>query len=927
MSSSSRQSSQSQWKIRAKDKVDINPPHISESSQNSEREFSRKSSNGAATRIDHVSEAISEQDFVPYLAQDEEGIDIAETQEVVDLLNKKLRSLLRLKFKDFWQQVANNRSLQEFLDSYLHFRRRWHDKPLSKATGAIDGVIVGDGDLSRRVFMILYRISLNQEPGAINNERLSFDEHSGLLRKHRLLDIAKLMDICALYGHDNPELTHKLVSNAIKSQPDFQHQVTEMVPQILKTISTMHRRSCGTVQIITDSSNKEAMMNEKLYQELFEVVEYLHDVVATLDAFTHAYPPAASILTSKSSEGLQGSILSSMAAVHDLFSPILHNGLSVLIHLGGMKDQSSFSYSSKKGDIIFPAEMQLKRLQVRLVKFVWNLLSFSFLDGQERRNEAESKTIDNPAERGNQLVQAIVSLADAEASEGDSLTKLRSLESSNLPMTNGSLLRNIQARYHLCEEISGLREKGTISIDDIQYDYLLTLVTNRDLPYAEKIKDVPSMSGLSIKDQAEKDEQAVIHQSQISQIKDLFPEYGDGFIAACLEVYDSDPEMVIQKILEGVLHPDLLALDTKLEKKTINAAALPDKRDKGKGKFFEENSSSLTEPKSGVQDKHQSSSIAGAAHAATFASEKTASSEEAVSSESNSSLVGRFVRREKGDANAVKLLDTKDVNVSILTAALASRLTYEDEYDDSFDDLDMHIADAGVEETETLADLVLHSNRQRHNENDNLTSKINGDTLKGRGLLDRPQSDERSGGSSMRNISQAVTRDVPKVSPRVGTGWDHAFSGKSSTGNVIGSKQSGPGKYKGKAKEQNTSRFYVKDGKNYSYKVAGAVAAVSSVEEAEAFKKEEEEMIYGLGAGGNVPWREPATTASPKDRGYVDDNAHLEKERVSPESASMISLRGSDRGAETRANAQSSRHNHHRKDRALKKHFSGLGGN
>jgi activating signal cointegrator complex subunit 2 len=55
---------------------------------------------------------------------------------------------------------------------------------------------------------------------------------------------------------------------------------------------------------------------------------------------------------------------------------------------------------------------------------------------------------------------------------------------------------------------------------------------------------------------------------------------------------------------------------------------------------------------------------------------------------------------------------------------------------------------------------------------------------------------------------------------------------------------------------QKKPQFYVKDGKNYSYKVAGSVA-VSSAREAAAMNQTQKDTIYGLGRGGNVPFGVP----------------------------------------------------------------------
>lgn len=49
--------------------------------------------------------------------------------------------------------------------------------------------------------------------------------------------------------------------------------------------------------------------------------------------------------------------------------------------------------------------------------------------------------------------------------------------------------------------------------------------------------------------------------SLISQVKDLLPDLGEGFILACLEEYSYNAEQVINNILEDKLVPSLDKLD------------------------------------------------------------------------------------------------------------------------------------------------------------------------------------------------------------------------------------------------------------------------------------------------------------------------------------------------------------------------------
>lgn len=54
--------------------------------------------------------------------------------------------------------------------------------------------------------------------------------------------------------------------------------------------------------------------------------------------------------------------------------------------------------------------------------------------------------------------------------------------------------------------------------------------------------------------------------SLISQVKDLLPDLGEGFILACLEHYSYEPEQVINNILEERLAPALSQLDCTLDR-------------------------------------------------------------------------------------------------------------------------------------------------------------------------------------------------------------------------------------------------------------------------------------------------------------------------------------------------------------------------
>jgi activating signal cointegrator complex subunit 2 len=72
---------------------------------------------------------------------------------------------------------------------------------------------------------------------------------TALLKEKKCLDLPKLLDICAVYVHDNPDLTHHLVSNTFRAQPSYSDDLQAMVLPMLQTIDTMHLRCCTAIDV------------------------------------------------------------------------------------------------------------------------------------------------------------------------------------------------------------------------------------------------------------------------------------------------------------------------------------------------------------------------------------------------------------------------------------------------------------------------------------------------------------------------------------------------------------------------------------------------------------------------------------------------------------------------------------------------------
>uniref|UniRef100_A0A5B7BHE9 CUE domain-containing protein n=1 Tax=Davidia involucrata TaxID=16924 RepID=A0A5B7BHE9_DAVIN len=764
-----------------------------------------------------VSGKIHGGNFVNYLPQDEAvaaglgadegGLDPVDSQRVVDLLNRELSRLLKLNPRDFWRELANDFSLHEFLESFLKFRSRWYDFPHRGAKGIVAGVIVGEFELSRRVFMILYRISSNRDPGARAADSLSPKDHAALLQEKKLVDLPKLFDICAIYGHENEDLTRSLVMNALKAQPRIHDNFTAALSHFLSIVHTMHQRCSSSLEVLFSSHGLEDHGSRQLHTDYLEVMDFINDAIVSMDAFVSAYEPAAVFFACpvEMSYGNE-ELLSILARLHDSLLPSLQRGFRIIFTAGEGGHLETF------GNMLSSIALSLKMLSMRIVKFGWKLLDLCYLSDEVFEGSfplpAATKmfpaNVEDPVIRADILVQTF-----REISGGYSHVE----EGQN----RGTFLQNVEKNHKIMSRIEFLQNTGWILVDDEQFQYLSMIMKH---PLEANIKELPHATPPATSNKLRMDEDAAIIESKISQIKDLFPDYGKGFLSACLEVYNQNPEEVIQRILEGTLHEDLRLLDTTLEKIPPPKSASVSRNDKGKGKLLESTTPPFTNTLPTVKERQTDGP-----------------------SFSSSSTVGRYVRKSAANLPDSKTLNSRDEKDLAKTAALISQLEYEDEYDDSFDDLGLSVADSGLEETEILGD-KMNSSREKSWETDTGSSALNASNSK----------------------------------------WN----------------------------SRKKPQFYVKDGKNYSYKVAGSVA-VANYNEASLVNEAQKELIHGLGRGGNLPL------------GAVRRLTELNEVQDDEPDATEGGGRGIAGNARGRGRRGGGRNNY-RKDRAMKKHFSGLTG-
>jgi hypothetical protein len=151
------------------------------------------------------------------------------------------------------------------------------------------------------------------------------------------------------------------------------------------------------------------------------------------------------------------------------------------------------------------------------------------------------------------------------------------LETSKNAFVDGPLILDWEVEYRITRKLDWIN-KNSFGGDDERIEFLmLSMEQVRDSnigtgSWGDSLQTQESSQEVS-NQQKQTIYQNVERTSKISQVHDLFPDFGDGFIEACLEANEDDVEVVIMQLLEDSLPASVRGLDRKMERKPLPDAA------------------------------------------------------------------------------------------------------------------------------------------------------------------------------------------------------------------------------------------------------------------------------------------------------------------------------------------------------------------
>ncbi|XP_045682785.1 activating signal cointegrator 1 complex subunit 2 isoform X3 [Phyllostomus hastatus] len=401
--------------------------------------------------------------------------------------------------------------------------------------------------LHRSVFLTFLRMSTHKES---KDHFISPSAFGEILYNNFLFDIPKILDLCVLFGKGNSPLLKKMIGNIFTQQPSYYNDLDETMPTILQVFSNIlqHSGLQGDGASATPQKLEERgrlTPSDMPLLELKDIVLYLCDTCTTLWAFLDIFPSACQTFQ-------KHDFCYRLASFYETAIPELESAIK----------KRRLEDSKLLGDLW----QRLSHSRKKLLEIFHTIL--------------------------NEICLLPVLESSCDSIQGF-IEEFLQIFSSLLQEKR--FLRDYDALFPVADDVSLLQQASSV-LDETRTAYILQAVESawegadrrkatgaKDPPVAEDLNGVVAtaepVSGLA--SHLENSERVeclgaaaalgpavcgVELDSLISQVKDLLPDLGEGFILACLEHYGYDPEQVINNILEERLAPALSQLDRSLDR-------------------------------------------------------------------------------------------------------------------------------------------------------------------------------------------------------------------------------------------------------------------------------------------------------------------------------------------------------------------------
>ncbi|XP_045615648.2 LOW QUALITY PROTEIN: activating signal cointegrator 1 complex subunit 2 [Procambarus clarkii] len=462
-----------------------------------------------STYIKYVPPPLPEEGFLPAGARES-------WLEQMEFLEQDLRNLLSLPHHKFWSQMVYDPAVHECLESYITNSYRWYD-----------GDILEDYSrplvetLHHLVFLIYVRMATYKESKTCHITPSIFGD---IIYEHFMFDICKLLDLCMLFGPANGQLLAKMINNIFTRQPKYYEDLSQAVSSICMALEKVEDK-LGVAEYYVPVALGAPIENLSI-SDLHDMIIYLIDTFSSIQMLITIHPPAAKYFHDVGFE-------LRMASCYERVIPALIDNVNECCN--------DPEWSPKIAE-----KIQLTRSSI--------LMAFRAI--LHHKCLAPLSVECPPPVLVGECVEKFMQVMSTCVGDKTFITDY----CSTYPITKD--LEFFQQHGGDITSLSFIKEAVDMVLKEMGLASGMTNLTLNEVQHTEVKETEGDTSGMNGYAQVGSAVPNHIElASLVSNVQDLLPELGAGFIQECLKYYCYSTEDVIHALLEGSLPPSLVTLD------------------------------------------------------------------------------------------------------------------------------------------------------------------------------------------------------------------------------------------------------------------------------------------------------------------------------------------------------------------------------
>lgn len=455
--------------------------------------------------------------------------------ERMEFLNSDLTWLLTMEQFRFWSQIIYDELTLDLIVKFLQYAPPYyvlHEFPQDDEMWTI---------FQRThylVFLVINRLATYSES---ETEFITREYYGRMIYDNYVFTIPLILDICMLYGRDNRVQVLQIIETIFQAQPKYKEDLEKSVPFICKVFRYVEQMF-GSQKLLDEElvklSERPNTQNNMTLFEFKEMVLHLLDTATNLSLFLDIYNPACSVFHQQLFE----------IKIVDLYEntvPQMYQKLDMLAN--GEDTQPIYLDLKHKLDVT----------RVELLKIFRYCLATCV----------------------NAIVEKIDTITEDEVKRyvDDYVGVLTEC------LTEKVFICDYHSAYPVDQDLDTMSQVCP-EMDFVKCDFLLEAVLSCFDPSSKnKMKshtsardrrqetvresqelEVTASKGSSPAAVLRKRVTGVELDSLITEVKDILPHLGDGFVERCLEHFNFVSESVINAILEDTLPADLRSIDQTL---------------------------------------------------------------------------------------------------------------------------------------------------------------------------------------------------------------------------------------------------------------------------------------------------------------------------------------------------------------------------